>query len=88
MAFSGEVGFVDTRFYWPIQHMVAPKEDALTCNECHTKDGRLASLTGFYMPGRDSYPWLTILGWAGALLTLIGVVVHAGLRIASRMLGR
>jgi len=86
--FSGEVGFIDTHYFWPIQHMVAPKEQALTCNECHTKDGRLASLTGFYMPGRDSYPWLTVLGWLGALLTLAGVLGHAGLRIVSRMMGR
>ncbi len=86
--FSGEVGFVETRQFWPIQHMVAPKTEALTCNECHSRDGRLAALTGFYMPGRDSYPWLSFLGWLGALLTLGGTVVHAVLRILSRLLGK
>ena len=86
--FSGEVGFVETRQYWPIQHMVAPKTEALTCNECHVRDGRLEALTGFYMPGRDSYPWLTFLGWLGALLTLGGTVVHAVLRILSGLLGK
>jgi mono/diheme cytochrome c family protein len=25
--------------YWPTTHMVAPKEDALQCNACHTPDG-------------------------------------------------
>jgi len=80
--YSGEYDFVETRYYWPILHMVAPKEKALACNDCHTKtDGRLAALTGFYMPGRDSYPWLSRLGWAGAALTLLGVIVHLLVRL-------
>lgn len=84
-AFSGQVGFVETRMQIPINHMVAPKEQALQCNDCHRKDGRLAALTGFYMPGRDSYAWLTSLGWLGALFALLGVVGHAALRVVSRM---
>jgi octaheme c-type cytochrome (tetrathionate reductase family) len=52
--YSGHFGFVDTYMYWPITHMVAPAEDALDCAECHAKDGRLANLAGFYMPGRDA----------------------------------
>jgi hypothetical protein len=36
---------------WPITHMVAPKEKALACVECHSKDGRLAGIEGVYMPG-------------------------------------
>jgi hypothetical protein len=40
--FSGEYGFVETAMYWPITHMVAPAEDALECNDCHTaENGRL-----------------------------------------------
>ncbi len=80
--YSGEYDFVETRYYWPILHMVAPKEQALVCNDCHTKnDGRLASLAGFYMPGRDSYPWLSQLGWLAAVLTLIGVIGHMAVRV-------
>jgi len=30
------------------QHMVAPKEDALACEECHAKEGRLAHLKGIH----------------------------------------
>ena len=64
-------------------------EQALACNDCHTKaGGRLASLTGFYMPGRDSYLWLSQLGWAAVALTLFGVLVHLAIRVVARMRGR
>lgn len=82
--YSGEYDFVTTEMYWPISHMVAPATEALACNDCHTKDGLLKDLTGFYMPGRDSYEWLTQLGWAGTLLALIGVIIHMGLRVVLR----
>ena len=39
--FSGEVGFVETEFYWVQNHMVAPAANAVQCQECHTADGRL-----------------------------------------------
>ena len=82
MEYSGEYGFVETRYYWPILHMVAPKEDAVACNQCHTtENGRLATLSGFYMPGRDSYPWLSKLGWVAAALSLLGVIIHMLVRI-------
>lgn len=41
LEFSGSVGFVETEMYWPINHMVAPAENALKCNSCHGKEGRL-----------------------------------------------
>jgi octaheme c-type cytochrome (tetrathionate reductase family) len=41
LEFSGEVGFVDTRMFWPLSHMVAPKEAALQCRDCHAPAGRL-----------------------------------------------
>lgn len=37
LAYSGEYGFVETAMYWPINHMVAPAEDALKCTACHYK---------------------------------------------------
>jgi octaheme c-type cytochrome (tetrathionate reductase family) len=84
LPFSGEVGFVETEMYWPITHMVAPAEDALACADCHARGegGRLASLGGFYMPGRDRFPWLDRLGWLLVFLTVAGVAVHGGLRLA------
>lgn len=79
--FSGEFDFVDNEMFWPITHMVAPKEQALDCQSCHSRDGRLAGLGGFYMPGRDRAPWLDTLGWLAVLGTLGGAGVHFLARI-------
>ncbi|GAB4504507.1 MAG: tetrathionate reductase family octaheme c-type cytochrome [Anaerolineales bacterium] len=37
--YSGEYGFVDTVFMWVQNHQVAPKENAVQCQECHTAEG-------------------------------------------------
>jgi octaheme c-type cytochrome (tetrathionate reductase family) len=34
-------GYVETEFTWISNHMVAPKEQALTCTDCHTFGSRL-----------------------------------------------
>jgi octaheme c-type cytochrome (tetrathionate reductase family) len=80
LPYSGEFGFVETVSYWPITHMVAPKENALACNECHAREGRLSQLEGFYLPGRDGR-WLDWLGLLLAGGTLLGVLGHALLRL-------
>ncbi|PLY00405.1 MAG: cytochrome C [Desulfuromonas sp.] len=41
LEYSGEYGFAPTKMYWRINHMVAPKEDALGCLDCHGSNGRL-----------------------------------------------
>lgn len=75
--FSGEFDFVDTTYVFPITHMVAPKENVVSCNECHTRDeSRLASLAGFYMPGRDKFTLLDSVGWILVLGHLLGVGLH------------
>lgn len=81
--FSGKVDFIKTEMSWPITHMVAPKEKALGCAECHSKNGRLAGITGVYLPGRDSIPLMDQAGWLAALATLIGVLGHGALRIVA-----
>jgi octaheme c-type cytochrome (tetrathionate reductase family) len=83
---SGQIDFIETRMYWPITHMVAPKEDAVSCGECHTDapDGRMAGLTGFHMPGRDHSMILDILGYLLLGGALVGVLVHGLLRILLR----
>jgi hypothetical protein len=60
--------------------MVTPKEEALECGECHAKEGRLKELKGFYMPGRDSFKWLDLLGYLMILGALTIVVLHTILR--------
>jgi len=76
--FSGKVDFIETESMWPITHMVAPKEKAVPCAECHTSNGRLEKVDGVYMPGRgrDHTRWLDMGGWAIAALTLLAVLGH------------
>jgi len=77
LPFSGEFDFVKTTYAFPITHMVAPKNKALSCTQCHDRDdGRLASLTGFYMPGRDKSAAVDSLGWLIVLGSLGGVGLH------------
>ncbi|MCK5620657.1 MAG: tetrathionate reductase family octaheme c-type cytochrome [Alphaproteobacteria bacterium] len=78
--YSGELGFVETEMAWPITHMVAPAEDAVTCEECHSRDGRMAGIAGIYMPGRDRTGWMDLLGWTAVVLALFGVLGHGGMR--------
>ncbi len=78
--YSGEYGFIETTLHWPLAHMVAPKEQSLSCGECHSKEGRLANLTDFYLPGRDNNKWLDIIGWLAVFGTLGGVSLHGLIR--------
>ncbi len=80
LPYSGEWGFVETHSYWPINHMVAPSEAALSCNECHSKAGRLKDLEVSYMPGTGRNKWLDLLGLVAILGTLAAVLGHAVLR--------
>lgn len=83
--YSGEWGVMETLSYWPINHMVAPKEDALACSECHANEGRLAHLEGFYMPGKGDKKTLDLIGMFAVLGTLGGVLGHGAARaIATR----
>jgi len=41
LEFSGELAWVDTIMYWPQTHQVAPAENALGCDSCHSADGVL-----------------------------------------------
>lgn len=82
--YSGKYAFVSTEMSWPITHMVAPKEDALTCAQCHQPKngaGRLDKIEGIYMPGRRANPWLDLFGWGIAGLTLFGMLAHGVGRI-------
>jgi octaheme c-type cytochrome (tetrathionate reductase family) len=87
--YSGKYGWIQTMMYWPLSHMVAPREQALQCTDCHSRKGRLAALGGFYMPGRDHSPTLDWLGLLLILGALAGATVHGALRVvAHRRRGR
>ncbi len=87
--YSGSMGFVETEMSWPITHMVAPKEDALKCEQCHTKGGRLAGIEGVYVPARDRIVAMDTAGFSLALLALISVLIHGAIRmfVSSRKRG-
>ncbi len=72
--YSGSYDFVTTRMYWPITHMVAPAENALTCQDCHTEEGgRLdfAALgyTDEQVYGLTNFPPTSHIGTIGAIST-------------------
>ncbi len=79
---SGEYDFIETEVYWPLNHMVSVKEETLSCKDCHIREkGRLENLNDFYLPGRDYNKLLDFSGFAIIIFSLIGVIVHAVLRI-------
>jgi octaheme c-type cytochrome (tetrathionate reductase family) len=75
--YSGTFDFVETTYYFPTTHMVAPKENVVACNECHVRvQSRLADIAGVYMPARDRVKGLDVLGWIAVLGALVGVSLH------------
>jgi hypothetical protein len=67
--------------------MVAPKEKALSCTECHSKDGRLRLLSGFYMPGRDRSRIVDLLGILMVFGSVVVSLAHGAARIKFRNRG-
>lgn len=45
LEFSGQIDFIETEMYWPINHMVAPADQAVKCIECHgVREGKRVDL--------------------------------------------
>ncbi|WP_321297410.1 tetrathionate reductase family octaheme c-type cytochrome [Marinifilum fragile] len=85
LPYSGKYGFVETEMYWPLSHMVSPKEKSLSCKDCHTRNGgRLAQLDDFYLPGRDKNTLLDSVGIALVVLAALGAIIHGALRMFYR----
>jgi hypothetical protein len=80
LPYSGKFDFIETRMNWFITHMVAPKEKAVPCAECHTREanGRLTAITEIYLPGRDRNKWVDLFGGL-AIVGAIGVGFIHGL---------
>lgn len=82
LPYSGDYGFIETEMYWPLNHMVSTKDKALQCSSCHHRDSsRLATLIGFYLPGRDHEPAVDRTGLWLFILSLSGIALHGGFRI-------
>lgn len=79
--FSGRFGFVETEMTWFISHMVAPAEEALACDQCHARGGRLSHINDIYIPAMTATPLLDRIGFTLVALTLAGLLLHGGLRI-------
>lgn len=86
LPYSGKFDFVETRMNWFITHMVAPKEKAVPCQECHTRaaDGRLAQITDIYMPGRDHNRLVDTLGSLAVIAAIGGSLMHGYYRLMAR----
>jgi octaheme c-type cytochrome (tetrathionate reductase family) len=85
LPFSGQYDFINTEMFWPVNHMVSAKTESVKCAECHTRHGsRLASLTDFYLPGRDSNRIIEFLGSWAIVLTIFGVLGHGLVRFITR----
>jgi hypothetical protein len=82
--YSGQYDWIQTEMAWPLSHMVAPKQQALSCGDCHQRRGRLANLAGFYMPGRDRVSIVDRLGFIGIIAAILGVILHGILRVVLR----
>ena len=83
--FSGKFDFIKTEMSWPITHMVAPKEKALGCVECHAKQRPAGRITGrVHARPRRQHAGRHAPAGRLALLTLLGVLGHGALRIVSR----
>ncbi len=50
--YSGTMGVVETEMFWIQNHMVAPKEQALGCADCHSPGGRVNFASLGYTPER------------------------------------
>jgi len=57
LEYSGNYGFKETAMFWPLTHMVAPKENSLQCIDCHTKEGK--ARMDWRALGYDGDPMLT-----------------------------
>ncbi len=85
MPYSGEYGFIDTKVYLPLSHMVSKAEDALQCQDCHTRqNSRMAYVTGVYVPGKSHHSQIGFFGRTLIILALSGIMIHAFFRLIKR----
>ncbi|MCX7959465.1 MAG: cytochrome C, partial [Deltaproteobacteria bacterium] len=87
LPFSGKIDFIETKMYWPVNHMVSVKEKSVRCEECHTRNGsRIANLRDFYIPGRDYSPLVDGTGRMIIIFAILGIIAHGGGRVAASII--
>jgi hypothetical protein len=84
LPYSGEYGFVETAFHLPINHMVAPKEDVVPCEECHAAGGRMAGIEGVYLPAQRASVLVDPFGKWAFVFALSVIFAHAVVRVVQR----
>jgi octaheme c-type cytochrome (tetrathionate reductase family) len=84
LPYSGEYGWADTDMYWPLSHMNVKGEAALSCRDCHSRNGRMAGVPGVYVAGQSRNKVLDFLGWLSVVGSLLMVMAHAALRVMGR----
>ena len=70
--YSGEYGFAQTAMHWPLSHMVAPKEAALQCTDCHGLPERTGAAALGNLDERTTRMDWKALGYDGDPLTTGG----------------
>ncbi|HPR47454.1 MAG TPA: multiheme c-type cytochrome [Spirochaetota bacterium] len=81
--YSGKYEWVESVMYWPITHLVRDRDNALTCNDCHSRNSRLAALEACWIPARDRSLVLDVLGMILFFGSIAGVFVHGLIRYKS-----
>lgn len=79
--YSGKFDWIQTQMIWPLSHMVSTKDKALQCQDCHTHGGRLETVAGVYIPGRDGTGWVDLVGLLMMLSGLAFGLGHGLLRL-------
>ncbi len=80
LPYSGKFDFTWTDSWYPTTHMVRPADQALSCIDCHAKDGRLTNVSDVYIPGDHGNKYLDIFGILLVLATILGVALHGLMR--------
>lgn len=82
--YSGTYDFITTEMFLPVNHMISPKEQALQCQDCHTRnDGRMQMVEDAYIPSQTYNATLDLFGKLMIILSLLGVITHATIRFIS-----
>jgi len=84
LPYSGKYSFIENESVWPINHMVSPKEESLSCADCHSHNSRLNGLNNFYLPGRDYSEIVDNGGIILIVIALIAVLIHTTIRVLKR----